>query len=185
MKEIEQLDLENYVDNKESTFRLPTKGRYTFRAPDSFPDAAFGRTKNGDLSVQIDPTIVGPTNEGFTVKYTKVSAKTFYRDGKPVSQAGDYLRATGVTGVVRNEADLANLIEQTAGRLYDAKLDWRGFNKHTGFEIKGMERFPKNADGSYQSWVEDPTPGAVDPETGKAWRVRANLVIDRFIPVGE
>lgn len=182
---VEQLDLSNYADNKESTFRLPVEGRYTLAAPDSFPSSAFTRTKAGALSIQIDPTVVGPTNEGFTIRFVKVSAKPFRRDGKLVSQAGDYLRACGVTGVIRTEQDLADLIEQTAGRVYEAKIVWRAYNTKTAFTLQGMQRFPKLADGTYQSWVEDPTPGAVDPETGKAFRVRANLVIDRFIPVSE
>lgn len=181
LNDIEQLDLSNYADNKESTFRLPAEGRYTLRAPESFPAAAFGRTKGGALSIQIDPTIVGPTNEGFTVRFIKVSAKSFNRDGKIVSQLGDYLRACGVGGVIRSEQDAADLVEKTAGTVYEAKLVWRAYNTKTSFTLQGMTRFPRNADGSYQSWVEDPTPGAVD-ENGNPWKVRANLVVDRFIP---
>ena len=181
---VEQLDLENYADSKESTFRLPAKGRYTLRAPESFPSAAFGRTKAGALSIQIDPTIVGPTNEGFTLRFTKISAKAFERAGLKVSQVGDYLRAVGVKGVIRSEQDAADLVEKTAGQVFEAKLDWRAYNTKTGFQLQGMERFPRLPDGTYQSWVEDPTPGAVD-ENGNKMRVRANLIIDRFIPQGE
>jgi hypothetical protein len=45
-----------------------------------------------------------------------------------------------------------------------------------------MERFPKLADGSYQSWVEDPT---LKDENGNPVKVRANIIVDRFIPQGE
>lgn len=185
LNDVVQLDLENYAENKESTFRLPAKGRYTLRAPDSFPQAAFGRTKAGALSIQIDPTITGPTNDGFTVRFTKVSAKPFQRDGKTVSQLGDMLKSVGITGVIRSEQDAADLVEQTAGMSYEANLDWRAYNGKTGWSLQGMQRFPKQADGTYQSWVEDPTPGAVDPETGKAYRVRANVIVDRYIPLGK
>lgn len=185
---VEQLDLDNtYPGAKESTFQLPAKGRYTLRAPDSFPTAAFGRTKKGALSVQIDPTIAGPTNEGFTVRFTKISGKAFDRDGKKVSQIGDYLTSHGYKGVLRSEQDMADAVEATAGQVYEAKLDWRAYNKRTGWSLEGMERFPRNADGTYQSWVVDPSEvGKVD-ENGRPLRVLANLQIPfgGFIPQGE
>lgn len=184
---VEALDLENYADNKESTFRLPAKGRYTLRAPESFPPAAFTRTRAGSLSIQIDPTVVGPTNEGFTVRFVKVSAKTFDRDGVKVSQVGDYLRACGYRGPLNTEQAIADAVESTASAIYEAKLDWRAYNKRTGFSIEGMERFPKLADGTYQSWIVDPQEvGQVD-ENGRALRVLANLTIPfgGFIPAGE
>lgn len=179
---VEALDLENYADNKESTFRLPAKGRYTLRAPETFPPAAFGRTNAGSLSIQIDPTIVGPENAGFTVRFTKVSAKPFKRDGKTVSQVGDYLRAVGFKGLLSDEQSIADAVECSAGAIYEAKLDWRAYNGKTGFSLQGMERFPKLANGTYQSWVEDPT---AKDENGNPVRVRANLIVDRFIPQGE
>jgi hypothetical protein len=180
---VEALDLENYADNKEkvSSFRLPPKGVYTVQAPDSFPAAAFSRTKAGSLQIQIDPTIVGPTNEGFTVRFTKVSAKPFKRDGVTVSQVGDYLRSCGFSGVLADEQSIADAVEATAGAIYEAKLDWRAYSK-SGFSLQGMERFPKLADGSYQSWVEDPT---LKDENGNPVKVRANIIVDRFIPQGE
>lgn len=181
---IETLDLSNYADNKESTFRLPAKGRYTLQSPDSFPEAAFGRTKAGALSVQIDPTIVGPTNEGFTVRFTKISNKTFERGGQKVSQVGDYLRACGFKGTLKTESDVVNAIETTAGCVYEAKLDWRAYNKRTGWSIEGMERFPKLADGSHQSWIVDPSEEGKTDENGRPLRVLANLQVafGGFIP---
>lgn len=184
---VEALDLENYADNKESTFRLPPKGRYTLRAPESFPPAAFGRTKAGSLQVQIDPTIAGPTNEGFTVRFVKISAKTFDRSGTKVSQVGDYLRACGFKGTLSDEQAIADAIEMTAGSLYEAKLDWRAYNKRTGWSLEGMERFPRNEDGTYQSWVTDPAEVGKTDENGRPLRVLASLFIPLggFIPQGE
>jgi hypothetical protein len=184
LQPVETLDLENYAVNRESTFQLPAKGRYTLRAPDAFPTEAFGTTRAGALSVQIDPTIVGPSNEGFVVRYTKVSAKPFDRRGVKVSQLGDYLMACGVRGVYADPQALADAAEMTAGQTYEAILDWSAYNKNTGFSLDGMEKFPKKADGTYQSWIEDPTPGAKD-EHGNPVRLRANLRISRFIPQGE
>jgi hypothetical protein len=180
LQSVEQLDLENYVDNRKSTFQLPKKGRYTLRAPDAFPSTAFTRTKKtGALSVQIDPTIVGPTNEGFQLRYTNVSATPFKRGGSTVSQLGDYLRACGSRAILKTEKDQADAAEATAGTMYQADIDWRVYNKTTGFALEGMEKFPKLEDGSYQSWIEDT--GDIDAETGKPKRLRANLVISRFV----
>src|SRR5437870_2229165 len=112
LQPIEQLDLDgSYAVAKESQFHLPPKGVYTLRAPDSFPAAAFSRTKGGSLQVQVDPTIVGPTNDGYTVRFVKVSAKVFDRSGQKVSQVGDYLKAVGFSGILRTEQDVADAVE--------------------------------------------------------------------------
>lgn len=181
LKEVEMLNLNDgeYADAKVSTFRLPTKGEYILRAPDNFPPAAFSRTQKGSLSIAVDPTIVGPTNEGFQIKFTKISATPFKRDGKTVSQIGDYLRATGVKGAISSEQGLADAVESTANRTYKAQLDWRVYNSSTGFSVEGMEKFPKQADGTHQSWIEDPSD--IDPETGKPKKLRANVVVKRYL----
>lgn len=173
-----ELDIDgDYPSVKESgTFRLLPKGIYALRAPDEFPDTAFGRTKKNALSAQIDPTVVGvepPT----TVKYVKISSTTFERSGKKVSQIGDYLRATGFTGKISSEPELANAVAATAGKVYQAKLDWRAYNKRTGFSLEGMEKFPKLEDGSYQSWLIDPAEAGKTDDQGRQLRVFANLTI--------
>lgn len=180
---VEEINLTGgaYADQKESTFQLPTAGKYILRAPESFPSTSFTRTKAGHLLIQIDPTIAGPDREGFQVRYVKISAKPFERSGVKVSQVGDYLRACGFKGTITNEQQLADAVEATAGQTYEAKLDWQARNNGTGYEVTGMTKFPKNADGTYQSWVEDPTE---KDEQGRAKRLRANLVIPfgGFIP---
>ena len=186
LKPVEALDLENYADNKEkvSSFRLAPKGTYTVQAPDSFPPAAFSRTKGGSLQVQIDPTIVGPTHEGTLVRFVKVSAKTFERNKQIVSQVGDYLRACGFRGTLSNEQEIANAVAATANAIYELKLDWRAYNKRTGFSIEGMERFPKLQDGTYQPWITDPSEEGKTDEEGRPLKVFANLVVPfgGFIP---
>lgn len=183
---VEQLDLDGTypVAQDKSSFTLPAKGEYVMRAPDTFPQAAFSRTKAGDLSVQIDPTIVGPTHEGFTVKFVKVSAKVFDRGGTKVSQVGDYLKSCGFAGRITNEQELGEAIDFTAGRVYTAKLDWRAYNKRTGWSLEGMERFPKNSDGTYQSWIIDPAEIGKTDDQGRQLRVLANLTIPfgGFVP---
>ena len=180
---VEPLDMDDYADQKERTpFQLPLAGRYVVRAPESFPETAFSATKNNDLSVQIDPTIVGPTNEGFNIRYQRVTAKTFDRDGRKASFLGDYLRANGVAGRLPESTQaIVDLVASTAGRTYEVELDWEASHRATGFKLKGMGKFPTQADGTKQSWVEHPTEKSED---GSPLRLRANLTIRRFIAQG-
>lgn len=176
---VEVLDLENYAVNRKSTFSLPAKGRYTVQAPDAFPAESFSRSKNkGSLAVDISPTILGPTNEGFKLRFIKVYNSTWQRDGKTVSGIGDYLAANGVKAVLKDEQAIADAVESTAGRTYQVDIDWRA--QRSGLEVKGMESFPKNPDGTYQSWVSHPTEKAED---GSPKRVFANLEITNFVAV--
>lgn len=163
-----------YAEQKESTFSLPPAGKYTLRAPETFPETAFTRTKLGHLLIQIDPTIAGPDREGFQIRYQRISAKPFERSGEKVSQVGDYLRACGFKGTLKNEQELANAVASTANLTYESKVDWQARNSRTGYEVTGMTKFPKKEDGTYQSWVEDPTE---KDENGKPIKLRANLVI--------
>lgn len=179
MQPVEPLDLDTYADNKESNFSLPSKGRYTVRAPESFASTAFGRTKAGSLSAQVDPVIVGPTSEGYVLRFTKVSAKPFKRQGITVSQLGDYLRAVGIKGRLTDEQAQADAVEQTANAIYQVDVDWRAYNKNTGFSVEGMERFPSDGNGGHLPVYEDP----IDKdEEGKPVRLRANLTVTRYIP---
>lgn len=191
LNQIEQLDLDGtYPVAKESTFQLPPKGTYTLRAPDSFPSAVYGRTKNGDLSIQIDPTIVANSNgssvgEGLVVRFVKISNKGFQRGNKTASQVGDYLASCGWKGTLKTEQDVADAIEATAGTTYPAKLDWRAYNKRTGFSLEGMERFPVKEDGTHQSFIVDPAEVGKKDESGRQLVVFANLTIPfgGFVPV--
>lgn len=175
---VQELDLDNYADAKEAA-PLPKAGVYTVQAPDSFPSSAFGATKLGNLSVQIDPTIIAPSNQGFKIRFTKVSAKQFQRSGKTASQLGDYLRAAGLREKFSTVQQQADAVEMTANRQYQVELDWRAYNKNTGFTLEGMERFPSDGSGGHLPWCEDPN--ATDPETGKPVRLRAQVVVKRFI----
>lgn len=182
LQETEMLDLENYADVRESTFRLPAAGKYLLRAPESFPQAAFGRTQKGALKIQIDPTIAAGEHEGFTVRFVNVSGTVYNRGDKRVSQIGDYLRATGFKGTLKNEQEQADAVEQTANQVYEANLDWRVYEKATGYSLEGMTRFPKNEDGTYQSWINSPTQ---KNEDGTPVKLRANLFVKSFVPKAE
>jgi hypothetical protein len=174
----DNLDLDTYADVKDKTFRLPKKGRYLVRAPESFPDTAFGATKAGHLKAQIDPTIVGPTNEGFQIRFVNISAKPYERSGGKVSQFGDYLRACGRKGPLPGDPQaLADAVAATAGQTYYVDLDWKAYNSTTGMEVRGMENFPVDENGEPMSFVEDP--GDITENGPK--RLRANLEVRRFI----
>ena len=180
----EPMDLETYQPREDRPkFQFPKAGRYTLRAPESF---SFGKSNAGALTVQIDPTIVGPTNEGFQIRFQRLSAKTWTgKDGKPVSQVGRYLRST--LGAVRVPADpqqVADLVETTANRLYDAYVDWRLFAKGEGEDggdlvIEGMDNFPLDSNGERQNFVYSKTK---KDDNGNPVRLRANLEITGFVP---
>ena len=177
----EPLDAETYAPVS-SGFQLPRAGRYTVRAPESIPDSAFGASKAGFLTAQVDPTIVGPSNEGFQLRYIKVSAKTYDRgnDGKKASQMGDYLLACGQTTIPGEPQQLADAVQATAGRTYEVVIDWRAHNQATGLTVKGMKNFPKDKDGNPQPFVEDKQD--IDPTTGEPRRIWARLEVQKFIP---
>ena len=187
----EPLDLDIYKSAQEGP-SLPRKGRYVVKAPESFPPTAFGATRAGFLKVSVDPQIVGPTNEGYTLRFTSVSSKPFKRSGMSVSQLGDYLKATGLTSTIAGDPQSqANAVERTANATYQVDIDWRAYNKNTGFQVEGMEHFPSDGNGGHQPWTVDPNDfetdesGVVvkDAKTGKPVnkRLRANAVVVRYV----
>lgn len=179
LQEIQPLDLDEYVDNKESTFQLPKAGRYLLRVAPEFPTSSFGATQAGALSITIDPTIVAPHNEGFLIRFTKVSCKQFKRGAKMASQAGDFLRACGLRGTYNTNQDLADAVASVASRTFEADLDWRAYNKNTKFSVEGMSRFPSDGQGGHLSYFLDPTD---KDENGDPVKLRANLVVSRYVP---
>ena len=173
------LDLSLYPDARVGQ-ELPKAGRYTFRAPESFPATAFSKTQAGNLSARVDPTIAGPTNEGYNVRFVNISAKVFQRDGKDVSQMGYYLRAFGITDELTGDPQqAADLIASTANQTYEALGDWEARHRATGYEVKGMRNFPSDGNGGHKSWVTHPTEKDAD---GNPLRLRANFVIKQFLP---
>jgi hypothetical protein len=174
----EPLDMEIYPDAAAPT-PLPTAGRYTVRAPETFPSEAFGSTKAGFLSAQVDPTIVGPDHEGYTIRFTKVSAKPFKRRGVTVSQLGDYLRATGKKGLIPSDPQSqADAVAETTNSLYQIDLDWRVYEKTTGWQLEGMKNFPSDGNGGHVPLIPSPTE---KNEDGTPAMLRANAFVTRFV----
>lgn len=187
LRPVEELDLSNYKDNQ-APAALPPAGVYTLQAPDSFPPTAFGRSQSEAITVAIDPKIVGPTNEGYTIRFTKVSAKVFKRGGIPVSQLGDYLRAFGIREKLSTEQAQIDLAESTANRIYQAEVDWKGWNKNNKREILGMANAIPDGKGGFEPYFLDDTDlveveNADGTKTKSPRRLRANLTITRFVPL--
>jgi hypothetical protein len=164
---------------------FPKKGRYTFRVTDTFNEASFGESKSGALTVQIDPTIASGPHEGFKVRFTRVSNKTYKRGNDIVSQLSDFLKACGVDATLSGDAqESADRAEQTANLLFDAYVDWRLWAKGEGpggadLVLEGMENFPKDEKGNHVPYIQSKV--KTDPETGEPVILRANLVITRYV----
>lgn len=166
--------------------RFPNKGWYTLRTTDTFTSESFVPNKaNTALTFQIDPTVVGPTNEGYQLKFSsgRISAKTYQRTDRTgrsatVSQLSDYLKAVGYTGSVPGDAQAqADLVEQQAGKTFDALLDWRAWDPATQREVSGMENFPSDGNGGYVPYLLSDTQTDDEGNPKKIW---ANLEIVRF-----
>lgn len=190
----EPIDLPQYKAVTESQ-PMPRKGVYTVRAPNTFQ---FGATKSTppSLSAQVDPTIVGPTNEGYTLRFTKVSAKSWPdpTTHQPVSQLGRYLKAAGLNESIGSSAqEKADAVERTAGAVYKTLVDWRAYCKGCGFQVEGEEKFPTNGNGAPSPWVECPNCFEVDAagdivkdknDQPVHLKVRGNAYVSRFLSNG-
>lgn len=180
------LDLDNYAEAApKSSFRLPPAGRYTLRAPDSFTSEAFSATGSGALSARVDSTIISGEHAGFLIRYQRVSAAPFKNDPN-TSWMLRFLKACGVSGRITSTQDLADAVASTAGRAYEAELEWVAQDRSSGFAVKGMRSFPQLSDGTYQSWVAHPTLTQRNERTGQdeAKRVWANIEVKRYILPG-
>lgn len=159
---------------------MPHRGVYKVRAPETF---SFAPTQAGFLSAQVDPTIVGPTNEGYTLRFTKVSAKTWpdkFNNGKPTSQLGRYLKATGLNEVIAGSPQAqADAVEKTANVIYPVLVDWRAYCKGCGYQVEGEDKFPSDGNGGHTPFVQ--CPNCLDPETEKPLVIRGNAFVARFL----
>lgn len=166
---------------------FPRKGKYTLQVNELAPEFTFGSTKAGYLSATIDPTIVGPTNTGFQIRFQKLSAKTFTEtvnretgETRPTSQIARFLAACGDFRELSGDPqEVADAVLDQSGKQFDALVDWRAYNKRTGEAVEGMENFPVNSYGEPTPWIED---GDDVDEHGKPKRYRANLEVVRYLP---
>lgn len=170
-----------YQDKGEYT-PPPNEGVYTLQAPDKFE---FKGDKNGNMGATIQVRIVeGQQGAGYTL-YSYISTmKSKFRAG---NTACDYLRAHGIEVVPETNQQYADLIESTAGRVFQASTIWEAYDSEADETVlKGQDQFPV---------VKDEATGAVIPDelTGQAKRsyravskvskkeVLASLKIKRFV----
>lgn len=160
---------------------FPKAGRYVLSVPEDLGfEGTFGTTKAGHLSAEINPVIVGPASEGFKVRFVKLSAKTYERKGKSTSQIAEFLASCGIRGTLTGDPQEAvDAVLSTAGRRFEAFLDWRAYNKSTQTATEGMENFPQDGAGNYLPYILDED--NLD-ENGKPTRIRANIQVRYFVP---
>jgi len=172
LQTVETPDFDSYeAPSSGSGGAPPPAGRYQGSAPDKF---TYKAGNQGQLVVEMDPiTIIGPTNSGKQVRFTRVSAKKY--SNRNASPLGDYLKAQGVPLAGQpSPQDLADAVEQTAGRPFTFDLDWEGYDKESGETVfRSMDEFPDDGKGGKQFIVKLPS-GSV---------VRANARIKRFCPL--
>ncbi len=172
LQPVETPDFDSYeAPSSGSGGAPPPAGTYQGTAPDKFE---FTAGNAGQLIVSLDPiTIIGPTNAGKQVRFSRVSAKKY--SNRNASPLGDYLKSQGVqlTGQPSPQ-DLADAVERTAGRPFTFDLDWEGYDKEAGETVfRSMDEFPDDGKGGKQYIVKLPS-GAT---------VRANARIKRFRPL--
>lgn len=178
------LDLSIYPEaRKGAGGRFPKAGTYDVLAPETFPVEAFGKTKAGNLSARVDPTIVGPSNEGYSLRFTNISAKTYQtRDGKETSQVGQYLQAFGIEDNLTGEPQqAADLIATTAGQTAKVYADWVVEHRPSGYKLVGMRNFPVDDGGGFRPWVEHPD-STIKGADGEPLRLKARLEVRRWLP---
>lgn len=180
---VQPLDLSVVPEAPKQAFSFPRAGVYELRAPESFPTEAFGKTQGGNLSARVDPVIVGPSNEGYEVRFTNIYATVYTdpRTGVETSGIAQYLQAFGITEQLDGTPEqAANLIASTAGKTAKAYLNWEANHRPSGFKLKGMKNFPI-VDGKPVSSVEHPDESVTD-QNGQRLRLRANIVVSKWLP---
>ena len=181
LEPVAPIDLSVIPEVPKKTFTFPRAGVYTVVAPDVIPSEAFGKTQAGNLSARVDPKVVGPSNEGYEIRFTNLSAKVYQdpRTGLETSQVAQYLQAFGITEELTGDPQqAANLIASTAGQTAEVYADWVAEHRPTKYKVSGMKNFPPDGNGGFVPYIEHPE--QKDAE-GNALRLRANLVIKRWI----
>lgn len=148
----------------------PPAGRYLCQVPETFE---FGTSKAKALKVQIDPLVIADgEHKGYRIRFTSASFKRFKRGNGMASQVEDYLRANGIATIPQSNAEAAQLIESTAGRVIPVDLDWEAYDKESQETVaKSYDEFPSDGNGGRLPYVEN--------ANGK--RLRANARVRRFI----
>ena len=184
LQPVQPLDLSIIPEVPKKEFTFPRAGRFIVRVPEAITEENFTPTAKGVLQARVDPTITGPSNEGYEIRYTRVSA-TVYTDPRTsleTSQVAQYLQAFGINEELTGEPQqAANLIASTAGQEAEVYADWVAEHRPSGYKLSGMKNFPSDGNGGFQSWIEHPDASVTDAK-GDRLRLRANFVVKRWLP---
>lgn len=170
---------------------FPPKGNYQLRVPAlktstvvDAPDSIFKRGADGQLKAEIGPLfIVGGPYDGFEIRFATISNKKY--SNRNASQMGDFLLAAKSPFRPQTEDQWKQAVLATSNSVLEAHCDWEAYDKIPKKSLaEGMDKFPKNADGTYQRWINVPDKDAKDkngnPAADGMRRVWANLRIDYF-----
>jgi len=118
---------------------------------DEEPDT-FGDDGGVYLQFKLDPlTIIGPTNAGYEIKFTRASVRPYTvlgADGKRVPKKGnpnklaDYLKAAGATAKPQLNSEYIAAVNLVKSKPFSFVVDWEARNSDTGEKIKGYNAFP-------------------------------------------
>ncbi len=162
---------------------FPPKGQYLLRIPtlkpgltNDAPDSIFKTGNEQQLKAELGPLhIIGGPTDGFELRFCTISNKRY--SNRNASQMGDFLLAAHSPFRPQDEAQWKQAVLATSGGVVEAGCDWDAYDKVSKKSLcEGMENFPKNADGSYQRWID--VADATAPN-GKR-RVWANLRVVYF-----
>jgi hypothetical protein len=128
---------------------LPPKGEYTLIPT----KVEIGRTKEGYLQATVDVTVQAPGTpfDGYLSRFNRFNTKNW--PGKATSGAADYLAAHGITGQ-QTDQEYEQALVATLNRPFTGMLDWEIYDSATGYNLRGYDNFPTNADGQKVSRVQ-------------------------------
>ena len=181
------IDLSVIPEVPKKAFVFPRSGKYTVRAPEAITTENFRKTNAGNLSARVDPTIVGPTNDGFEIRFVDISAKVYTdpRSNVETSQVAQYLQAFGINEELTGDPQqAADLIASTAGKTAEIIVDWSAEHRQSGYKLRGMRNFPSDGNGGFKSAVPHPDNSPTGPKgaDGGPLMLRANLYVSRWLP---
>jgi len=181
LKAPDPVDFENYDDagGGGQKIVLPPRGVYSL-LPTEPPKV--GKTKDGYLQVELTPLELIPPGTPWEVQkinYTRVNTKKW--PNKNANGFADYLRSHGYDGKPTSNEEYQGAAEALVGHPAQAVVDWEAYCKECRYTLKGMEKFPKNEDGTYEQRVKCPNCSTAE---NPKW-IFANARVVAFVPPGK
>lgn len=129
--------------------KMPPQGEYSLLPV----GCEWGADRSGYLMGTMTFRVIDPNqpHDNYEMRYQRVSTKKW--PSRESSSILDYLKAHGITARPSTNAEYQALVSSTLNRPFRAVVDWRAYDKASQETVKGMEQFPKRADGSFQPWI--------------------------------